>query len=447
MKCEIAVLGGGMAGLVAAWTLRDHDVVLLEANDRLGGRVKSERRGDYYVNLGAQYMAGTGPLKDVIDHFQIRCRSLAGTHAAMALNGRILASDNPAEFVLRSPLSLKGRIEFARFGLKIRRMYRRLAENKDHADAMAFRDALDQVSIESITGGYTDPDFRAILSALVATWVGGEAWETSSAAFVLDMGSAMISASETPNFSLPIGGNQTIVETLAAELGERARVSSPVTSVAWSDDRVEITYRDADGKDRELAAARCIVAMPAYAALEVLENLPEQHRHALETVRWGPFTVAGIFTNETTAQAWDRMYSIVAPGKSFQIIYNHASAMRTEGPRQPGGALVAFAGGDQVRRNLAAKSDAEVTDLFVRDLGDVLPGSSAFVEEVVIQRWPKAIPYWNPGDRPLVRALREPLGPIHFAGDWVSFPPSMKAAAQAGEAASRAAITALTQAG
>lgn len=436
-----------MAGLVAAWTLRDRDVVLLESNDRLGGRVKSERRGDYYVNLGAQYMAGTGPLKNVIDHFQIRCRSLAGTHAAMALKGRILASDNPAEFVLRSPLSIKGRIEFARFGLKVRRMYRRLAENKDHADAMAFRDSLDQVSIESITGGYTDPDVRAILNALVATWVGGEAWETSAAAFVLDMGSALISASETPNFSLPIGGNQTIVETLADQLGDRVRMSSPVTSVAWSDDRVEITYRDAAGKERELTASRCIVAMPAYAALEVLENLPEQHRHALETVRWGPFTVAGIFTNETTEQAWDRMYSIVAPGRSFQIIYNHASAMRSEGPRKPGGALVAFAGGDQVRRNLAGLSDSEVTDLFVRDLGEVLPGSRAFVEEVVIQRWPKAIPYWNPGDRPLVRALREPLGPIHFAGDYVSFPPSMKAAAQAGEAASRAAIRALAQAG
>src|SRR5262249_49075397 len=158
------------------------------------------------------------------------------------------------------------------------------------------------------------------------TWVGGEAWETSSAAFVLDMGSALIDASETANFSLPVGGNQTIVETLAGELGDRARVNCTVTSDAWSDHRVELAYREAAGKETQLIAARCVAPMPAYAALEVLENLPEQPRHALETVRWGPFTVAGIFTNETTEQAWDRMYSIIAPNRSFQIIYNHASA-------------------------------------------------------------------------------------------------------------------------
>ena len=38
MTHEAIVIGGGIAGLAAAWRLRHRDVLLLEARDRLGGR-------------------------------------------------------------------------------------------------------------------------------------------------------------------------------------------------------------------------------------------------------------------------------------------------------------------------------------------------------------------------------------------------------------------------
>ena len=47
---ECVVIGGGIAGLTAAYRLREHSVVVLEGSDRLGGRVQSQSRGDYWVN-------------------------------------------------------------------------------------------------------------------------------------------------------------------------------------------------------------------------------------------------------------------------------------------------------------------------------------------------------------------------------------------------------------
>jgi monoamine oxidase len=434
---EVAVVGGGIAGLFAAWQLRERDVVLLEADDRVGGRVKTVRRGDYWANLGAQYMAGTGPLADVLEEFEVPRGSLVGTRAALGLNGRVLASDKPAEFVLKSPLSMRGRYDFARYGLRVRRMYRRLTENSNPEDARRFRDEMDDSSAELVGEGIKDSDVRAIFEAFVEAWVAGEPSEVSAWHFLLYMGSALTTAAETPNFSLPVGGNEVIPETLGEALADNLRLSAAVSAISWGERGVEIEYSDSQGS-HTLRANQCVVATPAHIAGSILKGLPAEHRRALDSVRYGHYVVAGIFTGEKDAQAWDNLYSIAVPGRSFQVIYNHAAALRREGPRRPGGALVAYAGGDR-SRELEGLSDSEISSRFVRDLDEVLTGSGGIVEEVVVQRWPQALPIWRPGDRPLTRKLREPLGPIHFAGDYLGLP-SMATAARSGEAAGRSAL-------
>lgn len=50
---RIAVVGGGIAGLAAAWSARDHDVVVLEASDRVGGKIRTGSLGGLSVEDGA----------------------------------------------------------------------------------------------------------------------------------------------------------------------------------------------------------------------------------------------------------------------------------------------------------------------------------------------------------------------------------------------------------
>ena len=61
---DVVVIGGGIAGLAAAWRLRHRDVLLLEAGDRLGGRLRSDPRGDYWLNYGAHLFPAPGSLVD-----------------------------------------------------------------------------------------------------------------------------------------------------------------------------------------------------------------------------------------------------------------------------------------------------------------------------------------------------------------------------------------------
>lgn len=57
----VAVVGGGIAGLAAAWELRDRDVVVLEATDRAGGKLRTGEVGGVLAEEGAEVVLATRP--------------------------------------------------------------------------------------------------------------------------------------------------------------------------------------------------------------------------------------------------------------------------------------------------------------------------------------------------------------------------------------------------
>lgn len=65
MSVRLAVVGGGIAGLSAAWELsratRDVEIDVLEGSDRVGGKLRRERVGGFPVDVGAESVLARRP--------------------------------------------------------------------------------------------------------------------------------------------------------------------------------------------------------------------------------------------------------------------------------------------------------------------------------------------------------------------------------------------------
>ena len=73
---RVLILGAGISGITAAKTLHDagfHNFRILEASDRIGGRIRETRLGEHTVELGAMWVYGRGsnPLYDLAQKYNI----------------------------------------------------------------------------------------------------------------------------------------------------------------------------------------------------------------------------------------------------------------------------------------------------------------------------------------------------------------------------------------
>lgn len=63
-KCKVLIVGSGASGLYAAYCLVNQkltsDIIILEAEDRIGGRIHTVPFNDHCIDLGAQWIHGGG---------------------------------------------------------------------------------------------------------------------------------------------------------------------------------------------------------------------------------------------------------------------------------------------------------------------------------------------------------------------------------------------------
>jgi oxygen-dependent protoporphyrinogen oxidase len=409
---DVVIVGGGIAGLAAAWSLRDLDVLVLEADERVGGRIRSERRGRYWLNLGAHVFAGPGSATDrLLRETRVEAADVPGILTAIELNGRIVAGGRVEAYPLRLPLSARDRLTFARAGMRLRvgvARYGCVLRGGDQERVLAYlgdRSFADWL-------GRLPPTVDAVLRPTLQR----SSAEPEQLAAGYGIGYFHLVWDRSGGLARNIlGGPSTLAETIATALGGRVRPGARVAEVA----KVAEGIRIVDEAGREEQARFAVVATPAHVTRTIVSQLPDETRAALGEVVYGPYVVAAFRTGETEPMPWDEIYAVATARRSFNMLFNTANVLRTrDGRRTPGGSLMVYSGASLARR-LWEVDDAGVTATYLNDLEGAFPGAARIVEETLVQRWEHGLPYVRPGRHRVQRALERPLGNIFLAGDYL----------------------------
>jgi monoamine oxidase len=227
---RVCVIGAGFAGLAAAWALREGgaEPVVLEARDRVGGRVHSARLGNgAVVELGAEFVER--------EH-----QALVGTAARLGLDlapaGMSYGDREP-----RGGLGVTRELLWA----EVARLGQLLAERPERPRGLSVAAVLAALPL--------DPGAREAIAARIQ--ISAAQPVDALAATSLDHAGSTFDRSESVRVA---GGNQLVAVRLAERLGPAVRLGAPVEAVRWAGPGVRVRTRG-----DELAADAAVVAVPA----------------------------------------------------------------------------------------------------------------------------------------------------------------------------------------
>ena len=399
---HVAVLGGGITGLTAAWQLQRAGFipVVFEKSGRVGGAIGSLRVSGWLHELGPNSLLESSPdVARFIDDIGLDTRRIyASPDAArryVVRDGRPVAMPgSPASFLTTSLFS--ARAKFTLLGEPFRRRASRDAD-ESVADFVVRRlgpEFLDY-AVNPFVGGVYAGDPRRLSVRYGFPKLHALEQEHGS---LLRGAFARRNTSGGPKgrmFSFP-EGMEELPLALARSLGGAVRLNACVQTIRRHGQHWELLIEQRGMVCHELfAAVICALPADALATLPFENVAPLRRLGGLSEIEHPPVTSVFMgFRREDVAHPLDGFGLLVPEVEHGDILGTLFSSTLFPG-RAPAGhiALTTFVGGTRQPENARLPDDA-LHDLVRGELARLL-GVRADPAFVHIQRWPRAIPQYT----------------------------------------------------
>ena len=425
---RVVIVGGGAAGLTTAWTLRKHGIepILLEANDRTGGRLAGDRIDGFLVDTGADFFC---PSYDVT--FRI-CEELGVplVRSKMKLgwfrNGR-WATTTPGPF----PASLIRNLPAARsLGFlslgSIRAARKLFGDISRQAAQLRFSSdsRLAELDGDETFGAYLDrlgaPEpLKVSLKGFLEMTMGHV--ELSGQAYMRTYLAEMLVNAD--KLRVPEEGAAALARALAAACGDTVRVSTAVRRVVIRNGAVTRVMTD----DGPIEADAVVCAVPATRVPELIPELPIPIRHALGKVTYssGCRVVIGL-DHPPLPPGW---HGALYPEDDTPLLLDRSINLPSVVP--PGKSTLDLIVGRDRGQELLSLDDDEIAGELLRDARRFPPPGSSLPSDdegifTRVYRWREAVCMGRPGMFSAIADMRRgggrEIGNLFFAGDYMRAP-------------------------
>jgi len=408
---NVAVLGGGVTGLTAAWRLAaaGHTVRVLEASPRVGGSVRTESADGWIVEAGPQsFQDATPEIGSLIGELGLGPERIGPSPEA---RNRYIVR-NGAPFALPTPKDLAGLVSTPLFSfgtkLKISGEVARSPRERttDVSVAVLVREHFGAEVLDKVVQPFVGGIYAGDAERLSARYAFPKIWEAERttgslvrAAMEAAKGRRHPELNESSALVSFRGGLQALTDALAARLAPgsvalRAEVRSVERGpgAGWS-----VAWEGPEGP-RSAPFDRVLCALPAW-SLARLSFGPagEQALSSLGEIEHPP--VACVFAGFRRDQVRHPLdgFGVLVPAIEKRSVLGVVFSSSLFAGRTPPGhvGLTAFVGG-ALQPKLALLPEAELVERVLGDLRDLLgaQGRPALVRHTL---WPRAIPQYNLG--------------------------------------------------
>lgn len=404
----VAVVGGGITGLAAAWTLSGAPtpVVLMEATGRPGGKVRTDEVGGQPVDVGPDAFLALVP--DATD--LCRAVGLGGDLVAPATGRAFIWTRGrlrplPQGLVLGVPTALGGLARsglLSPWGLARACLDRVLpptpaARDRSVGDLVAARlggEALDRL-VDPLLGGIHAGDSRELSVAATAPALEAASGRSRSLIRGLRAQAGRAEAASGPVFLSLASGLGTLAQRLSTELvgrGVDLRTNTEVRSL----DRVGDRWRLATPAGA-MDADAVVLAVPSPVAARLVSPHAAGVAAELEGIDYASVVVVSlVYPASSLSRALDGSGFLVPRREGRLITACTWSSSKWPHLARPGRILLRASAGRWNDERAIAMQDGDLIDRLHVELAEAL-GLAAPPLAVRVTRWPRAFPQYRVG--------------------------------------------------
>ncbi len=394
---KVIVIGAGLAGLTTAYELTKagHEVTVLEARNRAGGRVFTVREpfvDGLYAECGAEWVESNHEyLLRYIDEFGLPLY-------------RGSFRDNEDEGLQYSPRARKTHEHLEQTTKKIN-SFEHLNPSLPELDKLSFYEFLQQMD--------APPDMidqmQRQISGLMAINI-----ESISALHMLNE----FALPEAPASFRVAGGNDQVPKTLAKHLREHIHYSRPVVKIAHEAKSAQVTFLE-NGRQQIISGEHVVIAAPftCVRKMEITPALSVEKMKAINTLAYGQILKAPLQFRE---RFWLKYEAEARKGLQSLIGSVYESTGGQPGPR---GILLAYIP-DKSGMEMASISAEQRVEKILAKVAEIHPQAPKYFEAGYAKWWQEdpwaggTYAYFRPGEITTVRTMiAKPEGRIHFAGE------------------------------
>lgn len=413
---DAIVLGGGFAGLTAAHYLRKAGwtVVVIEAADEVGGRVRTVRRQGYTIDVGATQMSsGYRQYLELCEELGLGDQMHRSCpYVGMLRDGRIHAIDARSLIAsaLTPALSFRGKLSLlntVRDARAIRPPVDVFDVSRSHVADVESAAAYARRRLSAEAGEFVvDPLMRCYVM------------NSAEAVSALEWFSTLRNLGGQTMLSLN-GGNDRLPKALSRALDVRLRTQA--VSLTRTPQGVSVVARDASGREERLEGRTCVMATRLHEALAIDPGLQPVVGALGEQLRYNRAWV--VHLGYRVAPPLQVVGSLIPASERPEVGLLWLEHNKNPDRVPAGHALFSVYSDEAQNHRCYGAPDADLVALathFVETLFPVLRGHQDLTQ---VTRWPCAIPNPSPGiykELAAMKARIDPASPVQLAGDYLT---------------------------